>query len=443
MTPPVVVVGAGSAGAVVAARLSQQRPVLLLEAGPDHAAADTPAALHGPSFVHAIGEPGRVWPNLMAVRSSGQAPRHYLRGRGVGGSSAVNAMVALPGVPDDYDDWSIDGWRWADVQPEFDRLLVATRQPTRAELGPLSGAVLAAGGELAALTRDVAGRRVSTNDAYLEPARRHANLTVRGDAHVDRVVCDGRVARGVRLADGSDVAAAAVVVAAGAIHSPAILLRSGVQRRGIGRNLGDHAAFALPVAVHRPAPSGGLAVGVLWRGSRFVHHDLQVLPVEEVREAPGIGLLLAAAMRVYSRGTVRLASDDPLDDPLVAFNMLSDQRDEATLRAAIDEAHRLIAHPAVRRECEPLFVDTSDEGLRAGLADYVHAVGTCRMGRPDDDEAVVDPHGKVIGYEGLYVCDASVIPSPPRANTHLPTVMLAERMCSLWSAQGDKVGFPC
>jgi 5-(hydroxymethyl)furfural/furfural oxidase len=430
----VLVVGGGSAGAVVAARLSENaaRSVMVIEAGPDHRSVDTPEAISGPSFLDAIAEPGRVWPGLLVRRAAGAPLTPYLRGRGIGGSSAVNAMVGLTGEPDDYDAWEREhgcvGWAWTDVAPVFGALpMPLTTWPDSA--GPLSAALIgSAGVEPAPLTRHPDGRRVSTNDAYLEPARSRANLSVVGDSMVDRVLFNGRRAAGVRLADGREVEAGLVVVCAGAIHSPAILMRSGVGRPGVGRNLCDHPAFALPLRLRHPWVAGGPVITVVARGTHAVHHDLQVVPMDQVPGEPGLVLLLAAAMHVHSRGSVRLASADPLVEPAIDFAMLSDERDNSTLRAAISWAQRLAAGPAVTELAESLAVDTSVDGVRVGLADYVHAAGTCRMGASDDEMAVVDTAGAVIGYEGLVVCDASVMPSLPRANTLLPTLMVAERI---------------
>ncbi len=505
-----LIVGAGSAGAVLAARLSAdgQAQVALLEAGPDLRAGDAPEAMRIANPFHIINDAEHAahrWDGLTARRTQTQAPRTYWRGRGLGGSSAINGQIAIRGEPDDYDGWvaaGCTGWSFAEVLPAFRRLEADEKfgaAPYHGDRGPipvhrapmsrwgavdcaLAQAALDAGhawendhnapgttgvSPYAINSRD--GVRVSTNDAYLEPARGRNTLAVFGDAHVDRVLVERGRAVGVRARVGGawrEVQARHVILSAGAVHSPTILLRSGVgpadelRALGIavhadlpvGRSLQDHPSMFLPIILEPQAraPAGFRHTNVCVRyGSGLAGagaNDMMMFALNRFgdslgahlraeAEAPRTGLIGVWVNQCLSTGNVRLASVDPLEEPVVELDLLDHPSDLLRMRDGVRRLQAIARSAAVADIGAPgaaFPLGGSDAELDAFIlrqaADSQHATSTCRMGAPDDPLAVVDPDCRVLGLEGLRVIDASVMPTVVRANTHLTTVMIAEHM---------------
>jgi len=486
-----VIIGAGSAGCVLAARLSAsgKHSVLLLEAGPDHPVDRLPPEIRSgwqPTSSHDWGYVGESGDGVPAIE--------LWRGKLVGGCSATNATVALRGRPADFDAWAAlgnPGWAFDDVLPVFCSLEndFDFAGPWHGSDGPLpirryqppewvagqaefAEACAAEGHDDAAdhnapgavgigpvPVNTVDGLRRSTSLAYLAAARSRQNLTVRSEMLVDRIALDAGRAVGVRLAStGETIAAHHVVLSAGAYGSPAILWRSGIgpaadlralgiavrhDLPGVGDRLCDHPRmgmrFAAPrTALGQPGPGCQVLLTMASPGARD-GHDLHLFPwsISEAGDSPtGARFTLhVALMTPLSRGRVRLRSPDPAVKPVIEVGWLSDGADLPRLLAGVRAARRLAAQPSLAaialRELTPGPTAESDVELgasvRANLGTYFHPVGTCAMGPVDDAAAVVDARGAVHGVEGLWVVDASIMPTIPAANTQLATIMLAER----------------
>ena len=513
----VVVVGAGSSGAVLASRLSEDRSrsVLLLDAGPDYRTLE-----ELPFDVSSIHEPSverHDWGLNATFVPHREQPMP--RGKLVGGSSAVNTGVAIRGAPADYDTWAEmtgdERWSWEQCLPFFRGIEddkdeggdfhghngpIPVRRWQLEEIDQLQrgfyDACVALGFEetndqndpqstgisTAAMNRDGPELRTrwSANMGYLSRARNRLNLTIRGGCLVDRVLFeDGRVVGLSVECDGElqRVSARQIVLSAGAIMSPAILLRSGigpaaelselgipseVDLPGVGKRLMDHAMTPLmlrprPGAVDPQSPI--IQTLLRYTSSTGEFNDMQVYLLGHVLREPGswFGAWRGAegeeAQWVFgiapgvqlpnSYGSVTLASADYREQPVIDLKFDEDESDRERLREGTRIAWQLAQSPALAQyhtgafDLDQEMVDDDarlDEWIHQATTSMAHPTCTCAMG-PDSSTAVVDTQGRVHGVEGLRVADASIMPTIVRANTNFTCMMIGERIAEWMAAE--------
>ncbi len=518
-----IIVGGGSAGCVLAARLSEDPSVsvTLLEAGPR----DTNFYIHLPVGFFKMTAGPLIWGYETAAGSEIDGRTMvYPQARVLGGGSSINAQVFTRGCPEDYDTWALEegcaGWSFKDVLPYFKKsegndTFVGDYHGNEGPLGvsfcnphpltrifvqaaqqaglPFTADFNAAHQEGAGFyqTTTKGGKRSSTAVGYLKPVLSRKNLMVRTGILVNRIVIESGRTTGVEIIENGNLsilrAEREVIVAAGAIGSPKLLMLSGIgdathlkasgvkvihDLPGVGQNLQDHmdvdvlAELSGPYGIDRykkrrwqfmagleytlfgkgPIASNIVEGGAFWWGDKsektpdIQFHFLPGAGVEEgIGSVPGGNgcTLNSYHVRPRSRGSVTLRSSDPLDAPIIDPNAFSEPYD---LERAIDGimlSREILAQPAfrpfIRREHLPGDAVTSRESAALFARQYArsayHPVGTCRMGA--GDAAVVDPQLRVRGIEGLRVCDSSIMPRLISSNTNAATVMIGEKAADL------------
>jgi len=498
-----VIVGAGAAGCVLAHRLSADPAVrvALLEAGER----DKAQEIRIPAAFSKLFTTAYDW-NYHTSKQSGLADRelYWPRGKTLGGSTSINAQMWLRGQRADYDGWDCPGWSYDEVLPYFTRaenppmsisplrtphtlsmkFLAACAEAGLPQEGNLNDASHAGYG-LSPVTQR-RGRRWSAADAYLRPAMRRPNLTVVTGALVERVDLDGDRATGVTYRESGAVkqvlADREVILSAGAVNSPQLLMLSGIgdgeqlraagvtprhELPAVGRHLQDHLASGL--GVHCPAPITMVAAESLPHVLRYLllrkgmlssnvaeavafvrsdpsveAPDLELIfaPVPFIdhgqTDPPGHGITIGVVLlQPESEGQITLGSSDPAAPPVIDPGYLAAEADTRRLVTGLKLAHRLLETEALRpfvgEPMEPWTGSVDDDSLAAHVRERAetlyHPVGTCRMGAGPD--SVVDLELKVHGLQGLRVADASVMPRINRGHTQAPAYMIGEKAADL------------
>lgn len=553
-----MILGGGSAGCALASRLSesQDKNVLLVEAGKDFKPGSEPKDILSSYPMGAAFNPAYHWDNLRVSHASlggnspDRTPRRFLeQARVLGGGSSINAQMANRGSPDDYAEWSAmgaQGWDWDGVLPYFRKLEtdldfngelhgkegpILIRRVAEEEWTKFSFAVAQAFGNHGfkkiedqngafedgwfpvSISNHPEDRRHSAAMGYLNDAvRARSNLTIFSETRIDKINFEGQRAVSANLSKEGEIqniSAREIILSAGALHTPALLMRSGVGRAthlrehginvvhnlpGVGMNLNEHPTIAVSAYLREEARMYAVGKRHVHIGLRFSSgvdgcgpNDMYTSVTAKSAWHPvgtRLGSMLMWCNKPYSRGSLELNSANATDEPKVNFDMLSDRRDLVrmmdglrrmaglfddqalskvasdpfpscyservrkigavnkknkiltTILATMMDGPQIIRRAAIHNfitlgaKMKKLLSDDQafEDWIRDGVSGCWHPSGTCRMGKASDPSAVTDPGGRVHGVDGLRVCDASIFPCVPRANTNIPTIMCAEKI---------------